>query len=210
MKNMLIKIYEFYRKHLMFIKRHFITPSLPQNPEGKIYLNLGCALNSGSEFTNIDVEPYPNIHHIQDIMDLSNFRDNSVDMVYASHVVEHIPREKLKSTLLEWKRVLKPGGVFRFAVPDFDALVETYEKSGRDVEYVRDQVMGQNPPYHNHYTLWNFRYAEKLLGDLGYTNIRLWSPDKSDHHDFSDRSSRTMKTGEGEILISLNVEGEKA
>lgn len=209
MKKTIIKIYEFLRKRLMFIKRFFITPSLPKNADGKIYLNLGCALNSGSEFTNIDVEPYPNIHHIRNITDLSNFASESVDMVYASHVVEHIPREELKSTLLEWKRVLKTGGTFRFAVPDFDALTDIFIKSGRNINLVRDQVMGQNPPYHNHYTLWNFEFAKKILEDLGYSNVRLWDYKNVDHHDFVDRSSRTLIVNGEEIPFSLNIEASK-
>jgi hypothetical protein len=130
-------------------------------------------------------------------------------MVYASHVVEHIPREKLKSTLLEWKRVLKDGGVFRFAVPDFDALVTIYQKSGHNIALVRDQVMGQNPPYHNHYTLWNFDFAKKMLEDLGYKNIRKWDFKNVDHHDFVDRSSRTLPVSGVEIPFSLNIEAEK-
>ena len=194
---------------LLFLKRRFVTPSLPKNSDGKVYLNVGCASNSGKEFTNIDVLPYPNIHYIEDITNLSNFKDNSVDMVYASHVVEHIPREKLRATLLEWKRVLKLGGTFRFAVPNFDALIEVYSKSGKEVAYIRDQVMGQNPPYHHHSTLWNFDYAKKVLEDLGYRDVRLWDPDTADHHDFIDRSSRAMKAGKEEISISLNVEATK-
>ena len=209
MKKQLIKIYEYGKKKSLFLKRRFVVPKFPKNPEDKIYLNLGCALKSGKEFINIDVEPYPNIHHVQDITNLSNFADNSVDMVYASHVVEHIPREKLHSTLNEWKRVLKHGGIFRFAVPDFDALAQIYEKSGRDVALIRDQVMGQNPPYHNHYTLWNFASAEKMLKDLGFKDIHIWSPDKVEHHDFEDRSTRTLRAGGENILFSLNVEGIK-
>ncbi|HYC34326.1 MAG TPA: methyltransferase domain-containing protein [Candidatus Paceibacterota bacterium] len=209
MRKTLIRVYEYLRKKLMFLKRRLVSPRLPENPDGKIYLNLGCAGNSGKEFTNIDVEPYPNIHHIQNIMDLSNFKDDSVDMVYASHVVEHIPRESLHSTLKEWKRVLKHGGVFRFAVPNFDALIDIYKKSGSNVHQIRDQVMGQNPPYHNHYTLWNFKYAKEILEELGYTDVKIWDPNTVDHHDFNDRSTRSMNVGGEDILFSLNVEATK-
>lgn len=209
MKKLAIKLYEFLKRKFMFLKRKIISPSLPNNADGKTYINLGCALNSGKEFTNIDVEPYPNIHYIQDITDLSNFNNNSVDMVYASHVVEHIPKEKLKSTLLEWKRVLKSGGIFRFAVPDFDALTHIYVDSGRNINLVRDQIMGQNPPYHNHYTLWNFDFAKQLLEDIGYKNVRIWDYKNVDHHDFIDRSSRTLRVGDDEIPFSLNIEASK-
>lgn len=211
MKKTLLKIYEFFRKKTLFFKRRFVKPDFPKNKDGKIYINLGCGPSSGKEFINIDVLPYPNIHYIQNIENLSMFKDNSVDMVYASHVVEHIPKEKLKKILLEWHRILKPGGVFRFAVPDFDSLIDIYlRKNDKNVEYVRDQILGQDPPYNNHYTLWNFNYAKKILTELGYKNIKIWDPNKVDNHNFVDRSSRFLLVENEEIYFSLNVEAKKA
>lgn len=208
-RSHLVHFYEFLKKNKSFIKRRLVTPKIPVNPDGKVYLNLGCATTSGEEFINIDVLPHANIHHIQDITNLSNFDDDTVDMVYASHVVEHIPRDKFKSTLLEWRRVLKPGGTFRFAVPNFDALIDIYQRTNRNVEYIRDQVLGQDPPYNNHYTLWNFDHAKKLLIELGYDQIEIWSPDKVENHNFVDRSSRTLKVGDEQVLFSLNIQAKK-
>lgn len=209
LKKPIISGYELVNKKAKFIKRKFIKPTIPVNSDGKVYLNLGCANTSGKEFINIDVEPWPIINHIQDITDLSNFRDESVDMIYASHVVEHIPREKFASTIKEWTRVLKKGGVFRFAVPNFDALLDIYIKSNRDIDLIQDQVLGQNPPYNNHYTLWSFEKAKNLLEKFGYNNIQVWDANKVEHHDFKDRASRSIKVGSEDILFSLNVEGEK-
>lgn len=209
MKKYLINIYEAVRRQYLFLKRRLVAPRIPVNPDGKVYLNLGGGPTSGQEFINVDVLPYPIIHHLQDITDLANFPDGSADMIYASHVVEHIPRQKLMSTLREWQRVLKSGGTFRFAVPNFDALVEIYQGSERNVERVRDQVLGQEPPYHNHYTLWNFEYAQKILSELGYRDIRIWSADQVEHHDFEDRATRSMRVGDRDVLFSLNIEAVK-
>lgn len=38
------------------------------------------------------------------------FKDNTFDIVYSSHCIEHIPWYQLTETLSEWIRVLKPGG----------------------------------------------------------------------------------------------------
>jgi len=208
-KSFLVRFYVSLRKRALFVRRRFVSPPMPVNKDGKVYLNLGCANTSGPEFVNIDIEPYPNIHYVQDITDLSNFRDESVDMVYASHVLEHIPRHQFTATLKEWKRVLKKGGIFRFAVPNFDALIDIYTQTGKNVEIVRDQVLGQDPPYHNHHTLWNFHYAQKILTDCGFSNVRLWDVNKVDHHAFVDRASRSMRVGNEDVLFSLNVEAEK-
>ena len=38
---------------------------------------------------------------------------NSVDILYASHVLEHLPLKEFRMSLAECLRVLKPNGVFR-------------------------------------------------------------------------------------------------
>src|SRR5690606_23946475 len=52
--------------------------------------------------------------------------DASVDMVYHSHMLEHIPRDRVGDFLREVRRVLKPGGVHRIVVPDLELLVRRY------------------------------------------------------------------------------------
>lgn len=48
------------------------------------------------------------------------YEDSSVDAIYASHVLEHIPRGDTRNAVKEWARVLKPGGWIRVAVPDIN------------------------------------------------------------------------------------------
>lgn len=54
--------------------------------------------------------------------------NDSVDFVYTSHFLEHLYRHEALAILRECRRVLKPGGVTRIAVPDLDKLVESYCK----------------------------------------------------------------------------------
>jgi len=44
--------------------------------------------------------------------------DGTVDAIYASHMLEHLDRAEARSFLAECRRVLKPGGILRLAVPD--------------------------------------------------------------------------------------------
>ncbi len=209
MRKILIRIYEFLKRRGRFLKRSFRAPAIPKNEDGKVFVNVGCGLASGKEFINVDVLPFPNIHHIQNISDLSMFPNNSVDMVYASHVFEHIPRGTLAATLKEWRRILKKGATLRLSVPDFDNLVAVYLGEGRKVDLVQNNILGQEPPYDNHYTLWNREKMKATLEGAGFTNVRTWSPDTTDHHDFKDRSSRMLKAGDKEVLLSLNIEADK-
>jgi SAM-dependent methyltransferase len=49
--------------------------------------------------------------------------DESVDAVYAGHVLEHIPYEDGTSAVAEMRRVLKPGGRLCIVGPDMDRCV---------------------------------------------------------------------------------------
>jgi SAM-dependent methyltransferase len=52
--------------------------------------------------------------------------NDSIDVVYHSHVLEHIDREAVPSFLKEIHRVLKVNGVLRIVVPDMEFLCRRY------------------------------------------------------------------------------------
>lgn len=56
--------------------------------------------------------------------------DASVDVLYTSHMLEHVDRYEAGMFLAEAKRVLKIGGVLRVVVPDLRMLVESYIAHG--------------------------------------------------------------------------------
>ncbi len=192
-----------------FLQRKYITPKIPENEDGKVYVNLGCGVNTSEEFINVDTRGFPHTHYIHEVEDLSMFEDGSVDLLYASHLLEHVDRSKVPTVLKEWKRVLKSGGVLRFGVPDFDGLVEVYNANKKNIESIMAPLMGGEGKYDDHHTAWNFAYAEKLLKEAGYSVVRTWDPEKVEHHDFSDKTMRKIEVGERKISISLNVEAVK-
>lgn len=54
------------------------------------------------------------------------FESDSVDAVYHSHTLEHLDREVGEGMMEEVLRVLKPGGVHRIVVPDFEPVCRRY------------------------------------------------------------------------------------
>ncbi len=54
------------------------------------------------------------------------FETNSVDVVYHSHLLEHLDRDVAELFLLEIKRVLKPKGIHRIVVPNLEKLCNDY------------------------------------------------------------------------------------
>ena len=56
----------------------------------------------------------------------NRFKDASVDVVYASHLFEHLSLSSANLFLAESYRCLKPGGVIRVVVPDLYQICKKY------------------------------------------------------------------------------------
>lgn len=46
------------------------------------------------------------------------WQSDTVDAIYASHLLEHFARHEIDAVLCEWARVLKPGAPIHLLVPD--------------------------------------------------------------------------------------------
>jgi len=63
---------------------------------------------------------------IHDLTKPLPWADNSVDIIYSSHCLEHLKREDGLNLLKECSRILKSGGIIRIVVPDFRYIVDNY------------------------------------------------------------------------------------
>jgi hypothetical protein len=52
--------------------------------------------------------------------------DESCEIVFCSHVFEHIPHIRLPMVISEINRVLKPGGLLRILTPDLESIARAY------------------------------------------------------------------------------------
>lgn len=187
-----------------------MKPSLPTNDDGKVLLHIGYGEINSPEFINIDARPLAHIHVVtNDITNLSDFGDSSVDLVYMCHILEHIKRNDLKKVLSEMRRALKDGGVLRISVPDFDKLVDLYNASGKDIKKISHQLMGgQDSEYNIHYSVFNYQRLSELLKEVGFNKVVSWDPDNYRYHDFKDSASRKKKKPQNRF-ICLNLEAIK-
>jgi predicted SAM-dependent methyltransferase len=188
-------------------RRFFLEPKLPRNSDGKVYIHLGCGAIAGPEFINVDICPAPHVHFVRDVSDLSVFPDRYADLVYACHLLEHLNPGSLRATLGEWRRVLKEGGLLRLSVPDFDKLVGAYEACGRNVESIAGPLLGGWGPYKSHGMVFNARYLQQVLLEVGFTAVREWDPAHVKNHDFEDWASRHIRWDNTSFPVSLNLEG---
>jgi len=90
------------------------------------YLNLGCGSRFHKEWVNLD--KHPNNPQVQknDVRKGIPFSDNTFDVVYHSHLLEHLTKENALAFTNECFRVIKPGGVLRVVVPDLEQISRLY------------------------------------------------------------------------------------
>ena len=82
-------------------------------------LDVGCGVNVRPGFTGIDAYVQgDNIVNAQ-MWDLP-YKDNTVDEIYCSHALEHVPKRAVGACLHEFWRVMKPGALLTILVPDLE------------------------------------------------------------------------------------------
>jgi len=109
------------------------------------------------------------------------FRDESVDEIRASHVLEHIPYREAQGTLEHWFRLLKPGGVVKIAVPDFDKIVHWYnENRGEEMPLEGYLMGGQTNSLDCHAAIYQQQKLVGLLQLAGFEAIEPWTGDNGD------------------------------
>lgn len=102
-------------------------------------LNIGCGGRPLLDYLNVDMDDleslrkrYPEqvfpdgirlVNH--DIFALP-YADGTVDEVRADGLLEHLAFVDEPRFLFEVKRILKPGGTFRFSVPDFEQVCKDW------------------------------------------------------------------------------------
>ena len=96
-----------------------------------------------------------------DILDLP-FEDNSFDVVFCNHVLEHI--EDDAKAMRELYRVLKPKGIGIFQVPQDLSLDNTYEDFSITSEEERKKHFGQ----YDHVRIYGKDYFDRLQ-KVGFT-----------------------------------------
>ena len=92
------------------------------------FLNIGCGniFIDSDNWVNIDQLPFDKRVKKVSLEKNLPFPDNAFDVVYSSHVFEHILPHHLPKVLTECNRILRKGGMIRIVVPDFQEMVESY------------------------------------------------------------------------------------
>ena len=171
-------------------------------------LHIGCGKKYLPGFKHLDIMEYPHIDYVRNSDDLSIFEDNSIEEIYACHILEHINRNDINKVLSEWYRVIAPNGILRIAVPDFEQIVSEYLASGNDLNKVLGLLYGgQNYQYNFHYQAFDYIRLSNLLKEAGFKSIERYNWKEflpADYDDYSRAYLPHMDFEHGR-LMSLNV-----
>jgi len=174
-------------------------------------LHIGCGERYIPSFTHIDIRKLPHVDYVASADRLNMFVDDSVDLIYACHILDHFGRNETESVLKEWHRVLKHGGILRVAVSDFEKIAEVYI-STKDLKPLLGLLLGKQDYIGNtHGTAFDYHYLSKMLERTGFRNVHRYDWRQTIHKDYDDLSQAYIPHMDKEngILMSLNVEAEK-
>ena len=176
-------------------------------------LHLGCGRRYIPGFVHVDAQAAPHVDIVGPVERLT-MPDDSVSLIYASHVLEHFDRQAYKGVLREWFRVLRPGGVLRLSVPDFAACAAIYYESGLVdglTGLVGLIVGGQRDEYDFHKMIFDEQFLRRDLLQIGFREVRRWDWRTTEHADVDDYSQAYIPHLDKESgrLMSLNIEAVK-
>lgn len=179
-----------------------------------VRLHIGCGKrNFGKHWYHIDGGNYGHLN-ANDITNLDQFGDCTVDLIYASHVIEYFDREEVNKLLKEWNRVLRDGGCLRLAVPNFEVMSKLYLEKKIKIEQILGPLYGKMSMSNKtiyHKTTYDFDSLKNILLNNNFEKVETYDWRETEHSKFDDHSQAYIPHMDKEngTLISLNVEAYK-
>ena len=147
-------------------------------------LHLGCGHIKLDDYINIDVyeDPkYPgDVDRIFDLNQPLDYPDNSVELIQAYHLFEHLKFVNTEVIVKSWFRVLQPDGKLIMEMPDFDEVVKWYIENPNDNSVIASIYGSQEHVGQFHHWGWNKTRLKALLEGLGFKQVTF--PDPQDYH----------------------------
>lgn len=153
-------------------------------------LNLGAGPHPLPGYTNIDINTTG--EHVYPL----EYPADTADEIRASHVLEHFSHREVGDVLKEWVRVLKPGGLLKIAVPDFEWICQAFTNGrGTDLPLQGYLMGGQVDEYDFHKAVFTAQSLGDAMRAAGCTRLAFWKDE-----DIMDCSN---------LPVSLNLQGIK-
>lgn len=184
-------------------------------------VNFGCGLSVAPGWLNYDASPtlwlqrlpllgqlagqiieprFPAVAQYGDVVTGLPLADGSADLVYCSHVLEHLALQDLRRALAEVARISRPWAVFRGVLPDLDVEVRDYLNDPADdacSRFMHRTFLGTAQRQRGiigllrgslgnsqHLWMWDFRGLQAELQAAGFVEIRRAEYGDSRHGQF--------------------------
>lgn len=156
-----------------------IPNRLRVNGDGKIWLNVGSGAKSHPYFVNIDGNIFRRPQMWLDLKNGIPFAPETVDGIYASHVMEHFYYTEIAKIFRECYRILRPGGGLRMIVPSMEAAITAYLSGDRywfsEFPTKFDSLGGRFSNFlfcdGQHRLAFDFSFAEEALRQAGFPAV---------------------------------------
>ena len=172
--------------------------------------NIGCGKrNFGKNWIHIDGGEFNHINS-KNIF-IKDYKKGSAELIYASHFIEYFDRAEIVPLLKRWKEVLKPNGILRLAVPNFEVYAKLYIDKKISLDNFLGPLYGKMKMENKtiyHKTTYDFSSLKKLLEEVGMRKINKYNWKETIHSKFDDHSQAYFPHMDKEngTLMSLNME----
>lgn len=176
---------------------------------GNLHAQYGCGLCAPDGWLNFDVSPtlrlqklplvgslvktgigtrFPKAVRYGDIRKGLPIGENSCAAIYCSHVLEHLALDDFRTTLANTRKHLRPGGTFRFVLPDLRYFAERFVEDPSPEaapKFMEITYLGQHKRPSGlidrmrelignaqHRWMWDYPAMEKELKQAGFVDIR--------------------------------------
>lgn len=141
-----------------------------QNKNGKVRFNLGCGGEKRKGYINVDATT--DCDFKADVRDIAPVvsKYGQADEIIAKHVLEHINRTGVISSVRSWLKALKPGGTLIMETPDAVAAMKDFidannnGSSPADYDFKEQVIFGkQRYEFDTHLTAITENKMESIL-----------------------------------------------
>ena len=179
---------------------------------GNRNVHLGCGTKYLNGWINVDIldtlkcDIYADLNQIE-------FPDDSIERVYACHVLEHLTESDALQLLKKIFAWLRDNGEIYLAVPDFYEINKRYTLH-QNLAELRGLILGGGKDeYDIHKSIYDQKKLKEFLEDAGFNSVirydwRTFDVGQQNMDDFSQAYLPHMDKENGQ-LMSLNVKAKK-
>lgn len=167
-----------------------------------IKLHLGCGTNYFPGWFNVDANARLERLDLAWNIDLGlPLPDDCCELIYSEHVLEHFPVQRGVALLGECRRVLRPAGTLRIAMPSLAHVVAKYTADDwKDQDWLtwpefqfiqtRAEMVNVSLRWWGHQWLYDHEELHRRLREAGFTAIEDAGWGESRHADLRDLETR--------------------